>query len=179
MTPTLREWFVYQLRFGSLSFGGAARLLIFRDDMVENKKWVSAEDYSRAFTFASVFPGPNLVNVVVYTGFKLFGLRGALLSILGLCLPGSFIAVGIVSALNLENRHVVWIFQGFAIASTFLFSLFIWRLFIGIRSGSPLQFSLRFALAGLVAAMSFFHAPLVLILMIGILAGLLVEFRVN
>ena len=177
MKPSLREWTLYLLRFGSLSFGGAARLLMLKDDLVDKNQWISEKDYTRAFTFASVFPGPNLVNVVVYAGYTLFGFWGAFLGILALSVPGALISVFIVQFLNLENRHVSWVFQGFAIASTYLFSLFVWSLIQNMRAQHKGKTIFRFLLAGAVMAMSLYQVPLVWILISSIALGLLLEFR--
>jgi chromate transporter len=67
------------------SFGGA--LPWSRRMIVEKRRWMSAEDFNEAFSFAQFLPGPNTVNFAVVFGSRFAGPAGALAALLGLLGP--------------------------------------------------------------------------------------------
>lgn len=65
---------------------------VVQDQMVTKDKTIKNELILDGISLASVMPGPLAVNVVTYIGYHLYGIRGALLSMLAVILP-SFILV--------------------------------------------------------------------------------------
>lgn len=73
---------------GSYSFGGYMALVsIVRKELVEKKKILDDEQILDGISLASILPGPVAVNAVVYYGFLLKGVKGAMVSFLGILLP--------------------------------------------------------------------------------------------
>jgi chromate transporter len=73
------------------SFGGGvsawAQLVI-----VEQRRWLSEEEFLSALTFCRVLPGANQLNMAVYVGARLRGFPGVLAALAGmLTLPFCFI----------------------------------------------------------------------------------------
>ena len=64
--------------------------------MVEERHWITAQDFSSGLALAQAAPGPNLVFVVVI-GFKALGLAGALAALLGSLLPSSLISLRVAA----------------------------------------------------------------------------------
>ncbi|MBM6596409.1 chromate transporter [Microvirga pudoricolor] len=65
------------------SFGGglsawAQRLI------VEDKRWLSDEEFLSAYTLARVMPGANQINFAIYVGNRFQGVPGAVAAVLGL-----------------------------------------------------------------------------------------------
>lgn len=73
---------------GSYSFGGYMALVsIVQKDMVEKKKILTNEQILDGISLASILPGPVAVNAVTYYGYILSGVKGAIVSFLGILLP--------------------------------------------------------------------------------------------
>jgi chromate transporter len=181
--PTFWQWVRLNFELGALSFGGSGRILLFQNAMVDDKKWVSESEFREGVTLSAVFPGPNLINLSIYFGYRFVGFFGALIAMLGLSLPGAFFALAINAGVNLDNRHVIWIFQGFSLASIVLFSMFVIRLGQGLpegtRAGSRVaktKLILRVLVALGIGCANLMSLPLVWILLVGMAACFLVEF---
>lgn len=74
------------------SFGGGlsawSRLVI-----VEQRRWMSDEEFLSALTFCRVLPGANQINMAVYVGARLRGFPSVLSALLGLlALPTCIVA---------------------------------------------------------------------------------------
>ena len=100
---------------GSTSFGGYMSLVaMMRERMVTRDKIIDDNYITEGITLASMLPGPVAVNVVAYTGFRLAGVGGALISICAVLIP-SFIFVVILSILYIsfsENFNFEGILRG-------------------------------------------------------------------
>ena len=84
------------LKIGSTAFGGFMALIsVVQNYLVEKKKILSHEDMLDGITLASVLPGPVAVNVVTYTGYKIKGIPGALISFIAILLPSFFLILGL------------------------------------------------------------------------------------
>lgn len=131
--PTAREWLAINASIGALSLGGAARTLMYQDHIVHKKKWMTADEFQEALTITAVLPGANLVNLCLYLGDFLTTRTANYLGLIALTLPGSFAAILVVIAINLENPHIARLFQGFSIGSVTLFIVYCYRLFIAMQ----------------------------------------------
>jgi chromate transporter len=84
LTPpgSLRELFFGFLSIGARSFGGvmpwAYRV------MVEERRWISAEDFTETIGLCQFLPGPNVGNASIVLGKRWFGWRGSIVGFLGL-----------------------------------------------------------------------------------------------
>ncbi len=67
-------------------FGGV--LAIVQRELVENKQWLTMDEFVDDWAVAQILPGPNVVNLSLMIGDRYFGLRGALAALAGmLCFP--------------------------------------------------------------------------------------------
>lgn len=83
----------YFLKLGTWGFGGPVALVgyMYRD-LVENKKWITEEEYKEGLALAQLAPGPLAAQLGIYVGFVHYGIIGATLTGLAFVLP-SFIMV--------------------------------------------------------------------------------------
>ena len=80
---------------GSYSFGGYMALIsMVRKELVEKKKKLNDEQILDGVSLASILPGPVAVNAVVYYGFILSGIKGSIVSFIGVLLPTFFLVTG-------------------------------------------------------------------------------------
>ncbi len=55
--------------------------------MVDERKWMTAEEFNEAYALCNFLPGPNIVNFSVVFGRQVGGIVGALVALLGLLGP--------------------------------------------------------------------------------------------
>ena len=83
-------------RIGVLSFGGpAAQIALMHRDLVEEKKWVSEQDYLSALSFCMLLPGPEAMQLATWVGWRLHGTLGGLIAGLLFVLPGAAIVLAL------------------------------------------------------------------------------------
>jgi chromate transporter len=92
-TYSLTALIKYFLRLGSTGFGGPVALVGYmHKNLVEEKKWVSEEEYKQGLALAQLAPGPLAAQLGIYLGFVHHRIIGATLAGLAFILP-SFIMV--------------------------------------------------------------------------------------
>jgi chromate transporter len=65
-------------------FGGV--LAIVQRELVENKQWLTREEFLEDWAVAQVLPGPNVVNLSLMIGDRYFGVAGAFSALAGMLL---------------------------------------------------------------------------------------------
>jgi chromate transporter len=98
MNPySLKELIVYFIKLGTWGFGGPVALVGYMHrDLVENKKWISEEDYREGLALAQLAPGPLAAQLAIYIGYVHYRIRGATLVGLAFVLP-SFLMVLVIA----------------------------------------------------------------------------------
>jgi chromate transporter len=90
--PSVAELFVRFTQVGASGFGGVMPWA--RRMLVEERRWLSDEEFSEALSLCQVLPGPNIVNMAVCVGTRFRGALGAIAAFLGLlCAPFAIILV--------------------------------------------------------------------------------------
>jgi chromate transporter len=104
MTPahpnaTAPSWSEAQAAFakiGILSFGGpAAQIALMHKVIVDDKKWLSEQQYLNALSFCMLLPGPEAMQLATYAGWKLHGVRGGLMAGLWFVMPGALVVLAL------------------------------------------------------------------------------------
>lgn len=86
-------------RIGLLSFGGpAAQIAMMHRDLVDDRKWLTEEEYLRALSFCMLLPGPEAMQLATYAGWRLKGVAGGFLAGLLFVLPGAFVILALAAA---------------------------------------------------------------------------------
>jgi len=63
-------------------FGGV--LAVVQRELVDKKRWLTAEEFVEDWAVAQIMPGANVVNLSLIIGDRYFGLRGALAALGGM-----------------------------------------------------------------------------------------------
>ena len=92
-SPTLLELFVAFALIALCGFGGV--LAWSRRMLVEERKWMTAEEFNDAYALCQFLPGPNVVNLSVVFGRRIRGLLGAAVASAGLLGP-PFVIVSVI-----------------------------------------------------------------------------------
>ena len=84
------------LAFATMSLHGFGGVLPWaRRMIVEERKWMTAEEFNDAFALCQFLPGPNIVNFSVVYGARLHGVAGAAAAFLGLIAPPVAIVIAL------------------------------------------------------------------------------------
>lgn len=98
--PSFAEAAGFWLRLGFISFGGpGGQISIMHREIVERRRWLDERQFSAALNFCMLLPGPEALQLAIYLGWKLYGVRGGLVA--GLC----FIGPAIVLLLGLSYAY--------------------------------------------------------------------------
>ena len=133
--PTLGELASCFLQIALSSFGGGLSAWT-RRLVVEQRKWMTDEEFLSALTIARLFPGPNQVNMAIYVGVEFRGFAGALAALAGLLIVPLAILIGLgvayfhfhtVPALQATLAGVVAAAAGMALSMGFKILPNYWR----------------------------------------------------
>lgn len=87
------------LRIGLLSFGGpAAQIALMHRELVEERPWLTEQQYLRALSFCMLLPGPEAMQLAAFSGWRLHGLLGGLIAGGLFILPGAFVIFALAYA---------------------------------------------------------------------------------
>jgi chromate transporter len=107
--PGLRQFLLYFLCLGTLGFGGPIALAGYmQKDLVEERKWVSSEDYTEGLAFSQLSPGPLAAQLAMYLGWVRAGTLGATLTGAAFVVP-SFLMVLALAAIYVHYGQLAWI----------------------------------------------------------------------
>jgi len=161
----------YFLRLGALGFGGPAALVGFMHrDLVEERRWLTEEDYQLAMALAQLMPGPLAAQCAIAIGYLLRGVAGATAIGLAFILPSFAMVLGL-SVLYVAYGGLWWmqaLFYGVGAAVIGIIVISAYKLARGTNKRDPLlwgifavllvltvvtqtELALAFILAGLLA----------------------------
>lgn len=81
--PSPAELFTGFLKLSVVAFGGV--LPWAHQVLVEERRWLSHEEFTNTLGLCQFLPGPNILNVAIAVGARFHGVRGSLAASLGLC----------------------------------------------------------------------------------------------
>jgi chromate transporter len=126
---SLLDLFLQFLIVGAVSFGGGI-IAYERILLVEKRKWLTADEFMAYLAISQTMPGLNSVNLAVITGDYLRGIKGSIVALLGLILPGSAIVLllGFVYTALTDHAITVLLLTGIAAGATGLLAAVTYRI---------------------------------------------------
>src|SRR5688572_6985231 len=109
-TVAVPAWrlYAYFLRLGTTGFGGPIALAGFMQrDLVEERRWISRQDYLDGLALAQLAPGPLAAQLAMYLGYVRAGVVGATIVSLCFVLP-SFLMVWAISVAYVRFGGLSW-----------------------------------------------------------------------
>lgn len=96
-------------RIGLINFGGpAGQIALMHRELVDEKHWVSEEDYLHALNFCHLLPGPEAQQLAAWIGWRLHGWGGGLAAGLLFVIPGALVIL-LLSALYAVAAQLDWV----------------------------------------------------------------------
>ena len=90
---------------GTIGFGGGMAIIaLIQDYCVNRRKWINSDEFAHGVALGQ-FLGPFAVNASIFVGYRLRGLRGAVVALTSFLAP-SIILVIAISALYMQYHHI-------------------------------------------------------------------------
>ena len=121
----------YFLRLGTLGFGGPVALAGYMQrDLVEDRRWVSEQEYRDGLAVAQMMPGPLAAQLAMWLAYVRTGVKGATIASLAFVAP-PFILVVAIAWVYVASGGATWVgslFYGVAPAAIAIIVLSAYRL---------------------------------------------------
>lgn len=87
---------------------------LIEDEVVNKRKWVAKEDFIDLLAISQTSPGILAVNISIFIGYRLRGIRGSIVTALGTVLPSFLIILAIALFFHnfKDNAVIERIFKG-------------------------------------------------------------------
>jgi len=134
--PSVAALFAGFLTLGLTGFGGV--LPLARRLIVEDRRWLTAAEFTELLGLCQFLPGGNVINLSVAVGLRFRGLVGALAALLGLIAAPTAIVIvlGVIYQRFSGDVHVRHAFAGLAAAAAGLLITTAVKIALPIR-GNP------------------------------------------
>lgn len=115
----LLTMFISFFKIGAFTFGGGyAMIPIIEAEVVTKRGWLEKEEFLDILAISQSFPGALAVNSSIFIGYKIGGILGGVLAMLGVVLPSFFIILLVAMFFQQfrNNPIVELIFKGISAA---------------------------------------------------------------
>ena len=111
-----RLWQLFSTTFliSASTSGGYTIVSIMKDKFVNKNKWLSENEMLDLLAIAQSTPGPIAINTSVLVGYKVAGIAGALITVLGTTLPPLIIMSIVATFYNYfsDNKIIRYLMHG-------------------------------------------------------------------
>lgn len=157
--------------------GGYAMLPIIQKEVVDNRGWMSDEEFLDAVSLTNSLPGPLAVNSATFVGYRVAGAAGATTAMLGVVTPSVIIILLIAMVFqNLMAYPVVQsVFNGIRPAVVALIVYAVLKLARSVKIGK--EFNWLIALLAF-AAMALLGVHSIVVILCAALYGIFLRDKV-
>ena len=109
------EAFSIFFKIGAFTIGGGyAMVPLIENEIVTKRSWIAKEDFIDLLAISQSAPGILAVNISIFIGYRLRGIRGSIITALGTILPSFLIILAIALFFHnfKDNTIVERIFKG-------------------------------------------------------------------
>lgn len=113
-TASLKELFLVFMKIGAFTIGGGYAMIPLIKNELDKRRWIGEDELPDIIALAQSAPGLLAVNVSIFAGYKIKGLKGSIAATLGSILPSFLIILAIAMAFTNfnDNPTVIRIFKG-------------------------------------------------------------------
>ena len=110
----LSEIFWVFTKIGAFTIGGGYAMIPLIQNEMSRRGWLSEEELPDIIALAQSAPGILAVNVAIFAGYRIRGLKGSIVTTVGTALPSFFIILFIAALFSgyQNNPDVIRIFKG-------------------------------------------------------------------
>jgi len=175
--PTLVELLVAFAKMSLAGFGGV--LVWARRGIVDQHKWMTADEFNETFALCHFLPGPNIVNLTFVFGSRLRGLPGSIAAFSGLVGPPALImvAMGMLYHRYGEIDSLRRILSGVACAAIGLMLAVVFRMMAPLLKRRDVVGLLT--LVAIFVAIGVFRLPLAMVLLVAIPLSIAITYAMR
>ena len=113
------QLFIEFFTLGLFTFGGGYAMIGLLEERMRRRGWLKPEEVLDCIAVTQTLPGVIAVNMSVYVGYRIKGIKGALVSVFGMVLPSFMIILMIAMFMENfgENRYIKGALKGIRIAT--------------------------------------------------------------
>ncbi|MCL1817336.1 MAG: chromate transporter [Spirochaetaceae bacterium] len=101
-------------KIGAFTIGGGyAMLPLIEREFVEVRGWVNHEEILDVYAVAQSLPGVIAINASICVGYKVAGVKGALVASAGMVIP-SFVSILVIAMFLVNAQNNPWVQKAFA-----------------------------------------------------------------
>lgn len=167
----LWQLFFSFLKIGPVTFGGGYAVIpLLEKEMVERKKWITKESIGDVLSLAQTAPGSVAVNTAIVIGFRIAGVPGSVIALLGILSP-TIVIVLVLAFLFLQYNQNPLVQAALLGIRPAIVALII---FAAVRVGKTALLDKPAILIGAAAlALLLFHIHPVIIILLGAFVGMI------
>ena len=175
----LIELFISIFKIGAFTFGGGyAMIPLIEEEVVNNKGWLSKEEFVDILIVSQSLPGALAVNTSIFLGYKISGILGAITALMAVILPSFFIIL-IIAIFFMQFRNNYYInaaFQGITAAVPMLVLVGAISLSKGLSKNVRTILTIIIAL---IALMFFNIHPVLVVVISGVYGAIFLREKVS
>ena len=105
---TLSQLFCVFSKIGAFTIGGGIAMIPVIEDELTRRHWIEEEDFPDIITLAQTAPGLLAVNMSIFCGYKLRGVKGSIAATMGSIMP-SFLIILLIAMFftNFQESPIV------------------------------------------------------------------------
>lgn len=93
-------------KIGTLLLGGGYVILpLLQNELSDKKQWITHDELCEFYAISQSIPGIIAANISIFTGYKIYGRKGAIAATLGVILP-AFIAIVLLASFVEQIIHI-------------------------------------------------------------------------
>ncbi|MGH4052402.1 MAG: chromate transporter [Clostridium sp.] len=178
MKKIMNMFFTF-FKIGAFTFGGGyAMIPLIEIEVVSKKKWISKEDFLDIVVISQTFPGALAVNSSIFIGYRIGGLLGAIIGLLGVILPSFFIILCIaVFFMKFRDYYFVnLVFEGISAAVPMLILIAV----VSLSKSLKKSYANFIIILITIVSITFFNVhPVIVILISGLYGVIFLEKKVK
>jgi len=105
----MKEIFRYFLRLGFVAFGGpAAHVAMMQEELVEQKKWLTTEEFLDYMGATNLIPGPNSTEMTMHCGYHRGGAMGLFVAGFSFIFPAVLLTLAVAVFFE-KFSEITWV----------------------------------------------------------------------
>ena len=173
----LWKLFVSTLYLSAFTFGGGYVIVtLMKSKFVDEYKWLTEKEMLNITAIAQSAPGAIAVNAAIVVGFRLAGLIGVLVAVLGTVIPPFFIIslISVFYDVFRENQIITLLLQGMEAGVAAVVVAVSVEMAFGVIKEKDTILILMMVLAFIANAV--FHVNVIVIILLSVLIGVALHF---
>ena len=94
-------------KIGTFTIGGGYAMIPIIENELKRRNWVNPEEIDDVVVLAQSAPGLLAVNMAIFSGYKIRGLKGSIAATVGAVLPSFIIILAIAMAFTSFKNNLI------------------------------------------------------------------------